>query len=400
MCAGILTAHPPGMIKKGVSENSPTDDDELASIDALSDGDVEPELVDDAHDVTDEVQAGASADGTPPPPPTMTRRPTEVGVDDYDFIKRVFAQVRDVDFRTPPPPPPKGLSGPDKKMHDLREKVRRLERELARVGFVWTNKQREVDAVDSIIKNKEAERQSALSRYTKLKDAATQAAAEHRAEIAEFRGNISQLESTRDSLQQQLEQVTQARDKAHIDFTARLTAEETEKATLHAEFKRKIEAAGVAFNTLRDQSTRTIASLETQLRLRDEQATKAEQELQSTKTALGQAEGTIESLRRESAAVKADLEKRVSDLEAENAKVSREIGGAQAEMRQLQELHDARGVDIERLKEKLAGALAQASAAVASAASAAAAPTASAPAVAGPEVVTPGTATSGSTSNT
>ena len=58
--------------------------------------------------------------------------------DDVDFIGKVFAQVRHVDFRAPVPEGNPRLTGIDKKLFGLREQVRKLERDLAHVAHIWS----------------------------------------------------------------------------------------------------------------------------------------------------------------------------------------------------------------------------------------------------------------------
>lgn len=327
-----------------MSENSPHDDfDEI-----LDHETAEADVFDEPEEVVEDAAAAP-----PPQPAGQSGVPTGVAADDYDFVKRVFVQVKDVDFRTPPPPPPKGLSGPDKKMHDLREKVRRLERDLARVGYVWTHKQAEVDAIDTIINTKEAERQSAVTRYEKMKEAASRAAAEQRDAVERLNGELVVLHAAHDALQAQTQEMQSRHEEAAADLTRRLTQQEQEKAALLVDFRQKIEAAQTAFNSLREQSTRNSANLEAQLKARDENVTALDREGVQLKATLSERDLTIDTITREGAAMRAQLEKRITDLEGESARLSREIGGAQVELKQLQESYEKRGQEIDRLKQQL-----------------------------------------------
>ena len=80
----------------------------------------------------------------PPSAPPAQLPASKVTSDDLEFVERAFAQVEHVDFRAPTTPPKGRLTGIDKKLFDLREQVRRLERELARVGYIWTQKQEDI----------------------------------------------------------------------------------------------------------------------------------------------------------------------------------------------------------------------------------------------------------------
>lgn len=77
--------------------------------------------------------------------------------DDVEFIGKVFAQVRHVDFKAPTPEGNPRLTGIDKKLFGLREQVRKLERDLARVSFVWGLKQSEIDSAAEWVRSKDEE---------------------------------------------------------------------------------------------------------------------------------------------------------------------------------------------------------------------------------------------------
>lgn len=286
----------------------------------------EPELIDEA-ELLHEAQPGTA----PPQRPTRAAMPQleQITPEDREFINRVFNQVRDVDFRSPPPPPPrKSLAGLDKKMHFLREKVRELERDLARTGHVWRVKQVEVERVEQIIDAKEAERSAAVQRYQQIKDQATRAAQQSRAEIDQLKAHVADLDATRNGLEGSLARLKSEHDRHVAESTARIEKEEREKQALVADFRAKIEEAQNAFAQLREQSARAIADLEKRL-----EETRADlegrlqatqQELETSQGALREARETIEArdntiaeLEQTLAQTRADLEGRIGSLETD-----------------------------------------------------------------------------------
>ena len=204
-------------------------------------------------------------------PPAMRARANlpdigEITEEDRAFIHRVFNQVKDVDFRSAPPPPPrKNLAGLDKKMQFLRDRVRELERDLARVGWVWSIKQRQVDAVDQLLDAKESERAAAVERYATVRDQATRSAQAFRAEEARLNAVINEGVAANSQLQGELAALRQEMDAANEAWNMRLEQERDEKNALLADFRSKIETAQQVFNELRETSTRTIAESEARI---------------------------------------------------------------------------------------------------------------------------------------
>ncbi len=211
-------------------------------------------------------------EGAPPVIRTRTELPdiSAITLEDREFIKRVFNQVKDVDFRSAPPPPPrKNLAGLDKKMQFLRDRVRELERDLARVGWIWSIKQRQVDAVDQVLESKENERASAVARYTTLRDQAAASAQTFRTEetrlnnmINEGVANASRLEGENAGLRQEMEATVE-------DLKSAIEREQEEKNNLIADFRNKIETAQAAFNQLRDTSHTSLADSEARINALD-----------------------------------------------------------------------------------------------------------------------------------
>ena len=270
----------------------------LASPDGTDDGyqpvHLEPsELIETAEEIEPE-----AAEGKPPAPPPKRAtfnvpQVAQITEADREFLQRVFSQVRDVDFRAPPPPPPrKDLAGPDKKIATLRQSVFELERDLARVAYVWGALQQQYEVVDQLVKGKEAERDSAVARYNQIRDLAAQTAARDRAEIEALKKRVSEVEARGAALEADgAQQAAQA--------GARLQKAEQEKAALLADFRAKLEAAQSAFNQLREQSTRAIGELEGRIKKRDEELAQRAQEADASASAAAERTREIERLQGE-----------------------------------------------------------------------------------------------------
>lgn len=289
-----------GMIRGG-----DTPGDEFAEVDDVSD-------VEDEADIVEDVEPALTA--TPPPPRSQLLAKLdlpEITPEDREFVSRVFHQVRDVDFRSSPPPPPrKGLGGVDKKMATLRYRVGELERDLARVGFVWNTKQKEVEAVEQIIHNKEQERQQALTRYEQIRDQATKAASQHHGEADTLRSSVAQLESQKSALEKQLAELRQKHEYMSVDLHGRIVKLEQERNNLVSDFRNKIEAAQTAFYQLKEGSTRAISDAESR-------AKGLELELGHARQTIGEREARISELTNDLAATHADLEGRLLALQNE-----------------------------------------------------------------------------------
>ena len=326
----------------------------------------EPEVIDDVQ-LLMEPRLGA------PPPPQMPARSAapmveEVSPEDMEFIQRVFNQVREADFRSPPPPPPrKALAGLDKKMQFLRDRNRELERDLARVGYIWSVKQRQVNIVEEVVAAKEAERATAVQRYNQIKEQATRASAQARIESDTMRTNLNDLEATKNGLEGQINKLRKESEQTIAALTTRANKEEQEKTNLIAEFRSKMEAAQAAFTQLRDASTARIADLEARLKATEEKLAATDQTYDEALAtiaardqtiaeqcqALSDRDSTIQKLSDEMAGLRADMEARIAELtrslETEKADAAAkivEVEGALATRQQ--ELEQSRATTLER----------------------------------------------------
>jgi chromosome segregation ATPase len=243
-----------------------------------------------------------TAAGGPPPRPEevdilFVPSAADITAEDQAFIERVFDAVKDVEFNLPPPPPPKNLTGVDAKLQSLRDTVRKLERELARVGHIWRIKQKRVAEVDSIIKNAQTARTHAESRLATVKQ-----------EAAKSKADAERLEK------QLAEKSTESQGRADT-----IAALEREKAALVADTKSKLEQVQTVFNDLRDKSSKAVSGLEAQLKKVEDELKTARDSLGSMGKRLGEREQTIKVLTDEMTQARADFTERLEATKRELA---------------------------------------------------------------------------------
>jgi len=318
----------------------------------------EPVHLDDAATELVETAEEVEPEGKPPAPPP--KRPAfnvpqvaQITEGDREFLQRVFSQVRDVDFRAPPPPPPrKDLAGPDKKIASLRQSLFELERDMARIAYVWGALQQQYEVVDQLVKGKEAERDSAVARYNQLRDLASQTAARDRAEIDGLKKRVSELEARGAALEGELtQQAAQA--------NARLQKAEQEKGALLADFRAKMESAQTAFNQLREQSTRAMTDLEARLKKRDEELTQRAQEAEASAAAAAERTRELERLQGELARRDDTLKQLQAERERQEAAIverSKNLSVLTEELSRLRSQHETALVDLRaslKLKDEL-----------------------------------------------
>ncbi|MEK7703985.1 MAG: hypothetical protein AAB426_03435 [Myxococcota bacterium] len=327
--------------------------------------DTDADMVDDA-EFLEEAQPVEAQQA----PPSLTRaavdvQQAQISREDQDFITRVFNQVRDVDFREPPPPPPRrDLAGLDKKMHFLRQRVRELERDLARVGFIWDEKSKEVASVDRIIAAKEAERVTAADRYEAIKQQATRASAAHRAENGALQQRGDALAQEVATLTARLaEQTTKAHDEV-TTLQQRVEQHQQESLRLATDFRTKLETAQTAFNDLRERSSQRIAELEAGIHQRDEKIAAQDVERRALEERLvakgremevlaSERDRTVATLTDELGQVRTDRQERVNEVKEQLKAVQAELASARKEYEHI-------GAEVSAARERAETELARA----------------------------------------
>lgn len=297
--------------------NTTPEDEETQELDdgfePVSIEDAEPHEAEEFHAGEPSMVDGddlVEASDAPPPPSAPQKKAVfslpamdAVTMLDREFIQRVFVQVRDVDFRSPPPPPPKrDLAGPDKKIALLRQKIHELERDLARVGFVWGALQQQYESIDKIVASKEAERLAATERHTMMRDQATRAASAHKAESDALNQRVNDLSESKAVLEIELGKTKAVAQRDAQEAAQKLAKSEQEKAALMQDFRGKMEMAQNAFTQLRDQSMRAVADLEGRLAARDKEYTDKQVELEGSQAEVLALKGRV-----------ADFEQQVSE---------------------------------------------------------------------------------------
>jgi len=321
----------------------------------------EPELVEDASvmeeeaGVLDNAYLVKAEEHSSVPPPQRPRAapmalPPDLSAEDETFVTRVFYQVKDVDFRAPPPPPPrKNLTGLDKKMAFLRQRVHELERDLARVGFTWQVKQQKVEQVEKIIAGKEAERASAVQRYQQIRDQATRSATSSRDETSALGGRVEALERANAELSAQLQQTIDQYQRELQDLSSRLNQDDQEKNSLIADFRKKMETAQAAFNDLRDKSTRAIADAEARIKLQQHDLEERERMLKNLTEEMTRTRTANEDRVQE-------LKEAVRSREERIVSMTAEVASARAEYTQLSDHAGADRAAIKSLTDRLVAA--------------------------------------------
>ncbi|MEZ4271340.1 MAG: hypothetical protein R3C68_07880 [Myxococcota bacterium] len=287
------------------------------------------EMVDDAELIDAETEIEV-AQGKSSPPSTMRLAVAvpdfeDITAQDQAFIAHVFDTVKDVDFRAPPPAPTRGLTGLDKKINDLRESVRRIERELARVGSIWRIKQRRIEQVEGIISAETARREQSDQRYEQMRDQASRSAESHRQETERLNEQIDTLQECKSGLEADISRLM-GEHTAHVaDLQAQIAALETAKEAMHQDFCQKIDQAERAFNQLREQSSQGFE-------LRNKNIADLNEQLGAAKTTISNRDEAIEAMQAKHAEVLADLK---AQLQANQAALQ----GTEDELESLKEAH-------------------------------------------------------------
>lgn len=274
------------------AEDSVIDDAEILE----SEGDLEPAAVLEAAADDDVVAAQDSVS-----PPKLQHAETvgmmgEITAEDEAFIRRVFQQVRDIDWRGVPPPPSRAAAGMDKKMAVLRDQVRKLEREMARVGYIWAVKWAQVEKVDAILAGKEAERQTATARYEQIKAQGTRAAQAHKRELEVVARRIQDLEAQVAQWQDKL-RALDSQKQQELGVAAQALAEaQSEIAVLTSDFRLQKETLEAETKAACDKFTNEEAHLKERLSDRDALVAQLNQDLDDFKARISKKDAAIEQI--------------------------------------------------------------------------------------------------------
>ena len=233
--------------------------------------DLEVLSIDD--DLGDAVNEGMGAGEKKAPPPMGTATVAAAGAStlvsasdsldtldpnlaDTEFLARLFHQVKGVDWRAPMPPPPRHLLGPEKKMYNLREQVRRLERHLSRMAGIWADKEAAIREVDAIVAQKEQERYRAVMRLEGAEKQAQQAAAKFRDDIMALQALVQTLSGHRSDLQDQLQREEQRRRREVSALQDSLQRSNDERRQLTQTLQARTEEAKQRLTQVQQEAAR------------------------------------------------------------------------------------------------------------------------------------------------
>ena len=196
------------------------------------------------NEAVEPVPAEASHAGAPP------GAGEAVTDDDIAFAARILSRTQGVDFRSPmaPTPVPEGT---DRATAKLRDRVRELERHLARLAHVYAGRQREFEVADGRVAQAEAERQSVeqdLQRLRQHFDEERERWREQRAEREmQLDAQSRRAETAEARLQEAAEEVARLREQGKAQEAA---------------FGGMLKQAQDAFTQLREQSAQALAFYE------------------------------------------------------------------------------------------------------------------------------------------
>jgi len=168
--------------------------------------------------------------------------------DDYAFAGRMLARTRGVDFRAAllPSPVPEGT---DRAVGKLRDRVRELEHNLARLAHVYGGRCREFDAAAAQL----TELESVRNALTQERERARLAGAEQQAQLESLASRRADVEAR---LQATADELGRAREEAKAK---------------EASFTSLLKQAQDAFVQLREQSTQAAAYYEKRIADQDRQ---------------------------------------------------------------------------------------------------------------------------------
>lgn len=266
--------------------------------------------------------AEAEADLEPPTVEPVTE-------EDLEFARRLSRQVRSVDFVAPPPKtaPPEGV---DRSVHKLRETVKELEWQLARLAHVYAGRVDEFDQNEALLR-RAADRVRELE--AEVEGARRVVAAEEASHAAALQGAARDAAVLREERDRAL---ADAKEQAALATTTEKLGHE-ELTRQAAELGRRHAAEVAAMNA---QFARTQASWEERVAGIKESILKLRADGdRQTELAAGR-EAEVGALREQLAALRASLEARTQEVErlsAEDNDAARlKVAGIEEQLRALQ----------------------------------------------------------------
>ncbi len=287
---------------------------------------------DSASDIQIEVSTGDAAPAPLPAEATISQ-------DDLDFAQHIAAQTRNIDFRSPPSNRP--AEGADRTTALLRERVRELERQLARLAYVYAVRARDYDLREHQVAEHETRRQSVESEMQRLRDHFNEERSRWTTQRSEHEGHHSNLAQQVTELQAHLNEVS--------GEASRLRDELMRK---EQSFTGMLKQAEGAFSALRDQSARGLQALERQLQEQTIRSQKEEQETSRLRAELDASRQRLEvamsSTGNKGPAASEEVQHRLGEVErllGERVALAEELARLRAEV-------TARQAEVDRLRQE------------------------------------------------
>ena len=263
-------------------------------------------------------------------------------------MRRIFAQVRDVDFHAPPPQAARGLLGPEKKVADLRDHVRRLERDLARLAAIWDVKDAQIAALDAILDSGAAQRRELEGRAERADTARRRAPRQQAEEVLGHRALVATLSGKRAELEAAVGALTAQRIQREEVLQAELAALRGQVGQLQASLEHS-EAQG------RDDAARFAAAQHEADGAHAELLARLDETLHKNDAQAAQAQAQYADLRKEHEARLA----RLSHAEAQWSGAEQKIEGRDRTLTALADQMTERDATISAMATQMAEARAQ-----------------------------------------
>jgi hypothetical protein len=226
---------------------------------------------------TPSIDTAPAQAGPPLSAPPAVEPPTgELTDEDFAFAARMAEQTRAIDFRTPfVPSKTHEETGAERTVLVLRDKVKELERNLARMAAVYAKRAWTFDAAEGQIRSLEAIKASLAKDHERLRQHVAEEKERAKAEMQARTDQLKSTEKSSDELQARVVELTNENSQLNKEVERR----EQARAEMERTFTAMLKQAQDAFNALRDQSTRALGDYERQLQESRQQAQNAQNEL-------------------------------------------------------------------------------------------------------------------------
>jgi len=258
--------------------------------------------------------------------------------DDFAFAARVAEQTRGTDFRTPfVPTRATDDTGAERTVLTLRDKIRELERNLARMAAVYAKRAWTFDTAEEQIRDLEAARASIEKDHERLREHLTEEKERAKAERAARESKLAGTEKDATELQAHVVELT----ASNAQYAKEIERRDLARTEMERNFTAMLKQAQDAFNALRDQSARALGDYERQLNesRAQTQAVQSEllmlnQEAVALRQRVQQADGDAPRMEQALTAQSAQFLEEKQQWVAQHAQLTQELTLAREEMEQ------------------------------------------------------------------